>query len=616
MAFWNDPSSIVPKRQYAWVVYFGSKSLNGISVNDNKLFVGFVKQIAKPTYQVKTTQHKYLGLHEFHYPTHVTWQPIKITLADAYIYDSSGQYLRADEILWENGKIKPKDFKLTKRSAQSFFYDALREGGYSDPEEYDAENKLARFRRTVFKNDLVGSIVGMTHDYIQDINNNLVNENTRKWNTLDIIEYSSLNIASNLFADSKESDSFGESQLTRYRTDTEKYVKERLEKDFKEAINAEDSGVDLRNNYKDKSNALINANNTNTKEMERWELYNPIVTDVSFGELNYEQDGIANITITIAYDWAKLTVNGDPADTDEEVKNSLTKPIDTKIGIARVLADNIDSEVARQVARARGVKVPTIVDFQREQIQQKVKEANIYATDTNKVDILNPDDQLTDAFSTSESQLLSEIDDIDSVQKNTQEARRATADALLAASLSNNKEVIAEIDKRTDLSSEERELLKSRLAYAPSLGIEQMQIIDDKFEQENEKLKNEYIAAEIKARELAKTEEFGIGANERLKKQATTGDEIDTLSEKIGASQSFDEQRNKFINDRIFEQIRTSPITTLDYKNADELIDQLKKTYGEIDEQAVRTQLGEKAESIYSQNIFALRKRQDKLKYE
>jgi hypothetical protein len=89
---------------------FGNRNLKDIDVKNNKLFIGLVKQIAKPTYQLKTTQHKYLGLHEFHYPTHVVWQPIKITLADAYIYDSTGQYIRADELV----EVTPRHIRIRK----------------------------------------------------------------------------------------------------------------------------------------------------------------------------------------------------------------------------------------------------------------------------------------------------------------------------------------------------------------------------------------------------------------------------------------------------------------------------------------------------------------------
>lgn len=39
---------------------------------------------------------------------------------------------------------------------------------------------------------------------------------------------------------------------------------------------------------------------------ERWHLNNPILTSVTFGDLNYEQDTILNITIGITYDWADL----------------------------------------------------------------------------------------------------------------------------------------------------------------------------------------------------------------------------------------------------------------------------------------------------------------------
>jgi len=41
--------------------------------------------------------------------------------------------------------------------------------------------------------------------------------------------------------------------------------------------------------------------------VEEWTLYNAWVKSVKFGELDYEQDNLTNIEITLRYDWANLT---------------------------------------------------------------------------------------------------------------------------------------------------------------------------------------------------------------------------------------------------------------------------------------------------------------------
>jgi len=45
--------------------------------------------------------------------------------------------------------------------------------------------------------------------------------------------------------------------------------------------------------------------------VETWRLVNPFITDVKFGDLDYEGDDMSQIDVTIRYDWAELeTVNG------------------------------------------------------------------------------------------------------------------------------------------------------------------------------------------------------------------------------------------------------------------------------------------------------------------
>lgn len=38
--------------------------------------------------------------------------------------------------------------------------------------------------------------------------------------------------------------------------------------------------------------------------IEKWQLHNPFVTKVGFGDLSYEDEGLSEISLTIKYDWA------------------------------------------------------------------------------------------------------------------------------------------------------------------------------------------------------------------------------------------------------------------------------------------------------------------------
>lgn len=44
--------------------------------------------------------------------------------------------------------------------------------------------------------------------------------------------------------------------------------------------------------------------------IETWKLWNPIITDLKFGDLAYGDDNLVELSITFKYDWAELT----PAD--------------------------------------------------------------------------------------------------------------------------------------------------------------------------------------------------------------------------------------------------------------------------------------------------------------
>ena len=61
------------------------------------------------------------------------------------------------------------------------------------------------------------------------------------------------------------------------------------------------------NKLKPGQDAEGNATMVNTGEIvseETWEIYNPIITKISWGELDYGDDSLVEYTLDIAYDWA------------------------------------------------------------------------------------------------------------------------------------------------------------------------------------------------------------------------------------------------------------------------------------------------------------------------
>jgi hypothetical protein len=49
----------------------------------------------------------------------------------------------------------------------------------------------------------------------------------------------------------------------------------------------------------------------NGARIEEWKLYNPMITNVNYGSLSYENDGFVDISFTITYDYAEWMVNAD-----------------------------------------------------------------------------------------------------------------------------------------------------------------------------------------------------------------------------------------------------------------------------------------------------------------
>lgn len=208
--FWNTPS-IELKTSFRWRVQFQGSDLN--------IPAWVCKKATKPSYTIKSTEHKYLGMHRFNFPTHLEWQPISLTLVDFYntsIIDPDNYSIFAIDINSEPYRT-PATIQSLINSISSF------NSGYKRPNDAEV------FKSILFKDNITDSI-------------------SRNNSFLKLSELDSNGIA-----------------------------------------------------------------------VETWNIKNPLITSVKFGELSYESDSPVEINLEIVYDWAELEIL-----TFEKYKNQKT----------------------------------------------------------------------------------------------------------------------------------------------------------------------------------------------------------------------------------------------------------------------------------------------------
>jgi hypothetical protein len=102
MPFWSEAhgaGSKDPKRKFRFQVKFN----NIIDPNGNGSVLWYAKTVSKPSFQVATTEHKYLN-HTFYYPGTVTWQDINLSIVDPVSPDMS---MTLSRILEQSGYVLP-----------------------------------------------------------------------------------------------------------------------------------------------------------------------------------------------------------------------------------------------------------------------------------------------------------------------------------------------------------------------------------------------------------------------------------------------------------------------------------------------------------------------------
>ncbi len=229
MAFWSNPSELLPKQSHRWVVSFNTQfpEVNSSGKRgDERLPHYFAKSVERPSYDVGVVQAKYLYSHTFNFPKRITWKPIKIEFNDVFINSNNELYsVNTDGTI--EGYNNKKKYNV---STQLFFYNLLVKSGYYAIKEDNRKDQSLSYNAYTFKNNLLKSFTGYD---------------------VDLLEKDPTNT------------------LTSWRM----YITE-LDGDG--------------------------------KALEAWEINNPLVTNVSFGKLDYSSDGILSITADISYDWAEL----------------------------------------------------------------------------------------------------------------------------------------------------------------------------------------------------------------------------------------------------------------------------------------------------------------------
>lgn len=297
MAFWNDPTTLLPKQAHRWIISFGFYDDNTISkftfnsILATKIPFYFAKSAERPSYDIGVQEAKYLYSHTFKFPKRVTWQPINVTFNDVKITES----LEATKMGLKNAsnydnifispKIGPQGLApiedntivgdTTKleflKSTQLFFYKFLQEAGYFNPEELQQDDSLLRFRNYTFKKNMIGALVGDNSDYDLDASGIKKPSNTQLHNTIALIEL-------------------------------------------------DPSGFPL----------------------EVWKLYNPLITNVKFDKLDYSSENILSISANIHYDWAKLI----PTTVDNQKKQTI-EALDQRRQLSEEVGNGIKESIPK-----------------------------------------------------------------------------------------------------------------------------------------------------------------------------------------------------------------------------------------------------------------------------
>jgi len=247
MSFWTD-QNIHPKIKSRFIVTLGTG-----------FFLPNVKTITKPAVEISTKEYRLMN-HFFNYPGLVKWQPIKITFVDM------NGTLRPDRAAGgfagiDAGNNKPFD-------TASMLYEMLTNSGYIHPTV--DEHKLGKKSADGSGESKVRTPI-TTPEKASTIANSFGN---------------GLYDATNYSPESPRGDS---------RTITIQQISFGRTEDRVRKLTGPGEPPKFG-----PDNSLPNA-----QTVEQWKLINPIITNISWGDLDYGSDDLVEYTIDIKYDWAE-----------------------------------------------------------------------------------------------------------------------------------------------------------------------------------------------------------------------------------------------------------------------------------------------------------------------
>jgi len=266
MSFWDTPSSVSVKLPFRWRISFGKKlqDLNWLAI-----------KVKKPSYKIETSPVKYLKTHTFNFPKTLVWQPIQITLIDARILDPTETRNKKMDMYTTTDSINLPISPSSKISNNSFQIITSSDTGNARADSNSTDN----YKKVPF------STQAYFVKFLEEAGYYNPEEYTR------------------------------EDALYRFRTVPFKQdlagALVGVNKDYTDYYAAERDSLTTG-----AINSTKNFNTLNIQELdpegyviEKWEIYNPLVTSVTFGDLDYTTDAPLNVTVDITYDWAKLNTD-------------------------------------------------------------------------------------------------------------------------------------------------------------------------------------------------------------------------------------------------------------------------------------------------------------------
>ena len=149
MSFWNDPSSLLPKQQHRWVITFGdhttpSGKIGEYQATGSIIPPHFIKSVDRPNFEIGSIQAKYLYAHTFNFPKRLVWKPITISFND--VYDRQLEPTYADESL----SVDIANSSMIEFKDQAWFAKNLKEAAQQDIQQKIPEKKYARSTQLIF----------------------------------------------------------------------------------------------------------------------------------------------------------------------------------------------------------------------------------------------------------------------------------------------------------------------------------------------------------------------------------------------------------------------------------------------------------------------------------